>query len=246
MRHNCYPWPRALKCVLLTLEPTNSPFSAEFCIQTQVVRQPPPEWEAEYQAWAEQRRLQQGFYKQYPAVVSLCHDNTMGLGAPNRTVVLWSSCLFWWRLSRSLVGTATMHALSVSGVNTIPPSPPAASAARQQQRDHDRHHRHHRCRYQQPNTRRALTAAMALPPPLPRQAKKASRAKDEGAVRAWRSTTDQQGLFVQATVWKWEEHAAAHPWRAPLAVHLCASCLCAAVIPSVLWAATSFHDRHLQ
>lgn len=31
-----------------------------------VVRSPPPEWEAEYKAWAEQQRLQRGFYKQYP------------------------------------------------------------------------------------------------------------------------------------------------------------------------------------
>ncbi|GBF96696.1 hypothetical protein Rsub_09329 [Raphidocelis subcapitata] len=32
-----------------------------------VVRSPAPEWEAEYQAWAEQRRLSRGFYKEYPA-----------------------------------------------------------------------------------------------------------------------------------------------------------------------------------
>jgi hypothetical protein len=35
----------------------------------QVVRGEPPEWEVEYNAWAEQRRLQQGYYKQYPAPV---------------------------------------------------------------------------------------------------------------------------------------------------------------------------------
>jgi ADP-ribose pyrophosphatase YjhB (NUDIX family) len=32
-----------------------------------IVRPPPPEWEAEYYAWAEARRLQSNFYKEYPA-----------------------------------------------------------------------------------------------------------------------------------------------------------------------------------
>ncbi|KAI8465695.1 MAG: hypothetical protein J3K34DRAFT_525166 [Monoraphidium minutum] len=32
-----------------------------------VARGPPPEWEADYMAWAEARRLARGFYKEYPA-----------------------------------------------------------------------------------------------------------------------------------------------------------------------------------
>jgi hypothetical protein len=39
------------------------------CDANQVVRSPPPAWEAEFKAWAQQQRLREGILKQYPKLV---------------------------------------------------------------------------------------------------------------------------------------------------------------------------------
>lgn len=39
------------------------------CFLPQIVKSPPPEWEAEYKAWTQMRKAREGMIKQYPALV---------------------------------------------------------------------------------------------------------------------------------------------------------------------------------
>jgi hypothetical protein len=54
-----------------TTGPVSEPIYAAVVLERlPVVRSPAPEWEADYMAWSEQRKLQRGFYKEYPTQVS--------------------------------------------------------------------------------------------------------------------------------------------------------------------------------
>lgn len=72
-----------------------SPSAPPRATRSQVVAPEAPEWEADYKAWAEQRRLARGYYKQYPATVRsiLC-----GTRAPeNAYAVGWLRLCCSWR-----------------------------------------------------------------------------------------------------------------------------------------------------